>query len=118
MQVELAFWNSIGNSDNVALYDKYLSQYPQGTFAGLAREKIKELTPPDLSPGDVFRDCGDTVVASGRALPSGVFCGPEMVVVPSGSFRMGSNDGDNDESPMHHVAIDYQFAVGKYEVTQ
>ena len=118
MQVELAFWKSIGNSDNVALYDKYLLQYPQGSFAELAREKIKELTPPDLSAGDVFRDCGDTVVASGGSLPSGVFCGPELVVVPPGSFVMGSNDGQDDEDPPHQVSIDYSFAVGKYEVKQ
>ena len=193
VEVELAFWNSIGDSDNVALYDAYLSKYPQGTFAEVAREKIKELsslydvTPLDrrmwarenanlreaptagskklgvlrsgsevsvtgrarvegsvwyrvgLSEGRsgfvfgdlltadgppppplpaVFRDCGDMVVASGEALPSGVFCGPEMVVVPSGSFMMGSNDGGGDEKPRHRVNIDYTFAVGKYEVTQ
>ena len=74
---------------------------------------------PSLSAGDVFRDCGDTVVASGEGLPSGVFCGPELVVVPSGSFLMGSTDkgADDDETP-HQVSIDYSFAVGRYEVTQ
>ena len=56
--------------------------------------------------GRRFRDCSEC---------------PEMVVVPSGSFRMGSPSGeegrDNDEGPRHLVTIDYRFAVGVYEVT-
>ena len=53
-------------------------------------------------PGETFRDCTDC---------------PEMVVVSSGSFDMGSNDGDGDEMPVHSVTIPRAFAVGKYEVT-
>ncbi|GAB6051204.1 hypothetical protein JCM17960_00240 [Magnetospira thiophila] len=73
----------------------------------------------NLSPGDIFRDCENAYVATaGRYAPSGAFCGPEMVVIPSGSFQMGSNDGYDNEKPVHRVNIGYQFAVGKYEVTQ
>ena len=57
------------------------------------------------SEGDVFRDCPQC---------------PEMVVIPSGSFRMGDLAGDsdeNDELPVHTVNIGYIFAVGKFEVT-
>jgi formylglycine-generating enzyme required for sulfatase activity len=43
---------------------------------------------------------------------------PEMVVIPPGSFQMGSSDGDDDEKPVHKVTISHEFAVGKYEVTQ
>ena len=53
-------------------------------------------------PGDVFRDCAEC---------------PEMVMVPAGSFMMGSNSGDDDERPRHKVTIGRPFAVGKYEVT-
>ena len=45
---------------------------------------------------------------------------PKMVVVPSGSFTMGSPDSEDsryDEVPRHSVNIDYRFAVGVYEVT-
>ncbi|MYF72726.1 MAG: SUMF1/EgtB/PvdO family nonheme iron enzyme [Gemmatimonadetes bacterium] len=52
-----------------------------------------------------FRDCNEC---------------PEMVVVPSGSFTMGSPSGEkghDDEGPRHAVRIDYRFAVGVYEVT-
>ena len=54
--------------------------------------------------GRRFKDCADC---------------PEMVVVPSGSFTMGSpsDKGADDERPQHVVHIDYRFAVGVYEVT-
>ena len=56
--------------------------------------------------GQVFRDCGAC---------------PEMVVVPPGSFMMGSPDSEEDrsywEGPQHRVTIDYPVAVGVYEVT-
>ena len=42
---------------------------------------------------------------------------PEMVVVPEGSFLMGSTSGDGDERPVHEVTIGYRLAVGVYEVT-
>ncbi len=44
---------------------------------------------------------------------------PEMVVIPSGSFKMGCVSGINcndDEKPVHEVKID-SFALSKYEVT-
>ena len=53
--------------------------------------------------GEVFRDC------------DGTWC-PEMVVVPAGSFMMGSPSGekgrDADEGPVHRVRISEPFAVG------
>jgi formylglycine-generating enzyme required for sulfatase activity len=44
---------------------------------------------------------------------------PEMVVVPAGSFIMGSPDGlgHNDERPQHPVTIPKAFAVAKFELT-
>ena len=46
---------------------------------------------------------------------------PEMVVVPAGTFTMGSPRGERgrskDEGPQHQVTIPRPFAVGKYEVT-
>ena len=53
-------------------------------------------------PGDEFRDCPEC---------------PEMVVVPSRRFMMGSRSGGNDERPVHRVTIARPFAVGVYEVT-
>jgi formylglycine-generating enzyme required for sulfatase activity len=41
----------------------------------------------------------------------------EMVWVEGGSFMMGSNDGQEDEKPVHEVTLN-GFYMGKYEVTQ
>ena len=58
------------------------------------------------NPGDTFQDCPGC---------------PKLVVVPSGSFVMGSpehEEGRNKhEGPMHEVRIGYQLAVGVYPVT-
>lgn len=55
---------------------------------------------------ETFRDCPEC---------------PEMVVVPAGSFMMGSpsseKDREQNEGPQHRVTISRAFAVGKYEVT-
>ncbi len=53
--------------------------------------------------GEVFRDCPDC---------------PEMVVIPPGSFEMGSRQGEMNERPVHRVTIKNAFAIGKTEVTQ
>ena len=56
--------------------------------------------------GTRFRDCWEC---------------PQMVVVPAGSYRMGSPSEEEgrhaDEGPVHEVTFDAPFAVGRYEVT-
>ena len=44
--------------------------------------------------------------------------GMEFVLIPAGSFMMGSAEGHEDERPMHYVTISRPFYLGKYEVTQ
>lgn len=60
-----------------------------------------------LRPGTVFKDCQDVC--------------PELVVVPSGGFTMGSPSEEtgrsSEEGPRHAVALVNAFAVGRYEVT-
>ena len=55
---------------------------------------------------ETFKDCADC---------------PEMVVVPSGSFMMGSPESEEEradnEGPRHRVRIPAPFAVGRFEVT-
>jgi formylglycine-generating enzyme required for sulfatase activity len=59
-----------------------------------------------LAPADSFRECDDC---------------PEMVVVPAGSFTMGSPSGETGrnswEGPQRVVTFAQPFAVGKFEVT-
>jgi len=40
--IELAFWNSIGSSNDPRLLREYLAKYPKGQFAELARVKLDE----------------------------------------------------------------------------
>ncbi|MEK8020081.1 MAG: caspase family protein, partial [Candidatus Parabeggiatoa sp.] len=44
--------------------------------------------------------------------------GPEMVMIPAGTFRMGDiqGGGDDDEQPVHTVSVS-RFAMGQHEVT-
>ncbi|MBS0126031.1 tetratricopeptide repeat protein [Thetidibacter halocola] len=54
-QMELAFWQSIQGANEPAMYQAYLDQWPNGTFASLARLQIQRLggsgVAPDPSPG-------------------------------------------------------------------
>ncbi len=43
--------------------------------------------------------------------------GPSMVVMPLGSFNMGSQTGPKHQRPRHRVDIKYGFAVSQTEVT-
>ena len=70
--------------------------------AARLRAKAEERRRRARSPGTKFRDCPEC---------------PELVVVPSGSFMMGSPEHE-DEGPVHRVTIGRPFAVGVYEVTR
>ena len=76
-------------------------------LAGLEprREPANVAPPAGLRDGDVFKDCPDC---------------PEMVVIPAGTFMMGSPAGEvgrgENEGPVHRVTLQ-QFALGKTEVT-
>ncbi len=83
----------------------------RGRLAGLLPLMAIGLLMPTRSAegqevGEVFRDCE--------------VC-PEMVVVPAGSFTMGSAETEegrrDNEGPQRRVTFDYAFAVGVYEVT-
>lgn len=41
---------------------------------------------------------------------------PAMVSIPEGSFLMGSEDGSDNEKPLHRVWVD-SFMIGKFTVT-
>ena len=41
----------------------------------------------------------------------------KLVKIPRGRFQMGSNNGDDNEKPVHTVNINYDFWMGQTEVT-
>ncbi|QXH49535.1 formylglycine-generating enzyme family protein [Pseudomonas fakonensis] len=59
------------------------------------------------APGTVFRDCTDVC--------------PELVVLPAGSFMMGTPDDEqgrqDDEGPLHQVTFAKAFAMSRFQVT-
>ena len=136
-EVERA-WAAVKDSTSVAVLEAFRRQYgaANAVYDRLAEARIDELkrqqlamlkaeedkrraeaekrraeeerkrAEADLPPGRVFRDCD--------------VC-PEMVVVPAGSFMMGSPPGEegraDSEGPQRKVTIARPFAVGKFEVT-
>ena len=69
-------------------------------------ERQAEAARQRTQPGALFRDCPTC---------------PQMVVVPAGSYQMGSPSYEagryDNEGPVHRVTIGQAFAVGVYEVT-
>jgi formylglycine-generating enzyme required for sulfatase activity len=128
-EAEISAWNKVRDTKLAGEVGAFLRRYPDGYFASRARQLKGALAPQVAAiispkavapkamkpvvgvypkryrPGDAFRDCLDC---------------PEMIVIPSGRFRMGdmSGSGYNSEKPVHDVRINYSFAVGKFEVTQ
>ena len=84
------------------------------TAVGVVEPQAADLAA--AKPGTVFRECPDC---------------PEMVVIPAGSFIMGSSASEKawaathgsdaasvaDEAPQHRVVLQ-SFALGKYDVTR
>lgn len=48
--LELALWQAVSGSNAASDYQAYLDQFPDGTFAGLARNRIAALTPAVPAP--------------------------------------------------------------------
>jgi Sulfatase-modifying factor enzyme 1/TIR domain len=101
-----------------------------------AAARPSDQTPPTPSQEDVMRSAGRVFVDAAIVhnpwfLPgagkSEWFkdheAGPEMVVVPAGSFMMGSPDDEPEregrhESPQHKVVIAHPFAVARHAITR
>jgi formylglycine-generating enzyme required for sulfatase activity len=109
------FWEtaiSIGNKEAI---EAYLKGYPSGKYVGLGNAQLLRLgnqlpisaTPKDtqkpieITLGQVIKDCPDC---------------PEMVLIPSGNFMMGSTEF-SDAQPVHQRSLT-KFLIGKTKVTQ
>jgi formylglycine-generating enzyme required for sulfatase activity len=117
--IELQHWELIKNSRDAQDFRDFLQRYPQGRFAPMAQRQFRVLSAgnsvvampaPLVAPTPIAqeqsRDCAEC---------------PEWVVVPAGSFLMGSPETEpgryDEESPRRKISL-ASFAIGKYEVTQ
>jgi len=127
-QKEDNFWNDAKAAGNVKAFEAYLEKYPSSRYSTLAKANIERLsnkpttsitasTQTPNSSLNKFKDCDEC---------------PEMVVIPVGSFLMGSPPdsekepfsnvkpvkiGEDNEKPQHRVNIQ-SFLIGKFEITQ
>jgi formylglycine-generating enzyme required for sulfatase activity len=144
-------WAVTQHTTSTAVLEEFIRRFGDSFYATLARARLEELKksqvavvappmPPAVPPGagatpavGVYPEApkpGPGVtplsVERERALrPKDTFkecdgC-PEMIVVPSGQFTMGSpafeHERSADEGPQHVVTIGMRFAVGKFAVT-
>src|SRR5690349_13523696 len=78
-------------------------------FALVATSALAADKQAALAPGKTFKDCRDC---------------PEMVVIPPGTFVMGTAadakevDPSRFETPQQEIKIAYKFALGRTEVTR
>jgi len=118
-------WADVKGTKSIAVLEAFRNKTTDPVYRALADERIALLRPPApenrcselliaigtdekcLKPGDVFEDCKGC---------------PKMVVVPAGTFTMGSPANEPEridyyEGPQHRVTIWRTFAAGKFEVT-
>ncbi|MEZ5471359.1 MAG: SUMF1/EgtB/PvdO family nonheme iron enzyme [Marinicella sp.] len=87
--------------NRIKAYQKLKKQIQTGEASQSLLTQLKAETKwPGRLPGEIYKDCSDC---------------PEMVIIPAGSFRMGSNE-ESSEQPIHTVIIK-QFAMSTTEVT-
>jgi hypothetical protein len=68
---EIIFWQSIQDSNNIAVFQEYLRRFPKGAFAGLAIIRIKDLSKvesqkPKISPKPKGQEVAKISPSSGK----------------------------------------------------
>ena len=103
------------------LLNKGITEYNSGSYGSYEMAKKRwqgALDCPDLtsSQRQTLKDwLSKPPRETPSSIPSGVF-EPLTVEIKGGTFQMGSNEGSDDEKPIHRVTLT-DFAIGKYEVT-
>jgi formylglycine-generating enzyme required for sulfatase activity len=107
-----AFWKQIENSDDISDFEEYKKAYPNGQYIAVANFKIAKLK---VKPTTVTEKPNEKPKTFTNSI------GMEFVLIPSGSFMMGSPESEAERynyEVQHKVTISKQFYMGKYEVTQ
>ncbi len=141
-----AVFSMIEGSSDAKLFENFISRFPSSPLRGKAQTRLDELrrlamnVAPPTPPRPAVGPCGGVTLASlstrtAAPLSRGEECAlqaksefkeceacPTMIVVPMGSFTMGSPEGEEGggsvDGPQHVVKIAQPFAVGKFQVTR
>ena len=118
-------WEAAKDMTSPTVFEEFIRRYGDSFYASLARARLAELKKSQVA---VVTTPARPVTPPTPVQPAvGVFpssnctdC-PEMVVVPSGRFLMGSPANEvgriSNEGPQHVVSVK-SFEIGKFEVTQ
>lgn len=141
VQIDSEFWSSIKSSNDIADFEAYLKQFPQGNFRVLAENSIRRLRNTNATTNPATNNTANVVsnsgqngesinqlfgpniadrVRAGQAFQDCKNC-PVMVALPPGSYLRGSPDNElnrkDNEGPIQKVTIAYSFAAGQKEIT-
>ncbi len=125
VRIELTFSNDDGQTWNVIPTPHMLSgdvgnNIPNGTNRHIVWDAGRDRAESHWPQTRARVRASETGRTTTYMLPGGVHL--EMVTIPSGSFEMGSGlDPDwsrENEAPQRIVTIDYEFQIGKFQITQ
>ncbi len=128
-------WRSAQQTNSIAAYQQYLTQYPQGDFVPLARQKLQQLQSEEQElldwqatkrtntalayrsfmqqyPQSVYKDVAAIRLKELAPTPKTEL--DNLVFIQGGTFQMGSKNGDNDEKP-HSVTLS-NYYIARHEV--
>jgi formylglycine-generating enzyme required for sulfatase activity len=114
------FWLTIRNSSDPEDFRAYLKGFPSGRFVANAQNNLRRLE----AANSARTNSGTSKPEDAKSAPGKPSAtlrnkyGIEMVWIPSGSFPMGSENGNIDEQPVHRISLSNGFYMGRYEVTQ
>jgi formylglycine-generating enzyme required for sulfatase activity len=120
-QAEQALWESVKDSQDPQPFERFLGDYPNGQYAGAARDKLAAMKPSAPSPVPTSPVIPPTTIAAGtkELNPKD---GLTYVWIPPGSFRMGCSVTEPEcppaARPAHEVTITRGFWLGQTAVTQ
>lgn len=111
-----AAWEAAQRRDTIPAYRRYLQLYKQGAFREEAREAIaakKRAARENQNEPPAPKAKDEPVMQPPPSRRESFY---ETLLVEGGSFKMGSEDGSDDEKPVHEVRLK-SFHIGKYPVT-
>ena len=154
-QMDEKYWDAAMAAGNREAFAAYLDSYPRGRYVGLARANMARLEGAASAQQQALAEAAEKLAAEraafeaeqklaaeearkraaaaftpGQIIKDCVDC-PEMVVIPAGSFTMGSRAAEQSlanaaglpenltrrENPRHRVNI-RSFAAGRYAISK